>query len=344
MPDDDALFHDPVHDGATDPAVIRHRDTGEWWMFYTQRRVAVDEPGVAWVHGTRIGVARSDDAIDWRYAGTVEGLELAAGGSAGSGNRGETHWAPEVIDDGQRYRMYLTVIDGVFADWDHARRIVEYTSDDLECWTVVGDVPLSSDRVIDACVARCPDGRWRLWYKDEADDSTTWAAVSDDLSTWRVEGRAIGGRPHEGPNVFELGGWWWMVVDEWRGMGVHRSADAVTWTRQGGPDDVILGAPGRRRGDETFGRHGDVVVEGDRAVLYYFTHPHWDGAELGSSDAAPARLSAVFAAPLAVVDDRLVCDRDASVAGIGADRGFHASERMPPRHPDNELKRFSARS
>ena len=130
---------------------------------------------------------------------------------------------------------------------------------------------------------------------------------------WQVEGRAIGGRPHEGPNVFELGGWWWMLVDEWRGMGVHRSNDAVTWTRQGGADEVILGEPGHRRGDETFGRHGDVVVDGDRAVLYYFTHPHWDGSELGSSDAAAARLSAVFTAPLSVVDDRLVCDRDAPI-------------------------------
>ncbi len=237
MPDD-ALFHDPVHDGATDPTVIRHRDTGEWWMFYTQRRATVDEPGVAWVHGSRIGVARSADALDWRYAGTVAGLRLGTGD--------ETHWAPEVIDDGERYRMYLTVIDGIPDRWEgHARRIVEYVSDDLEQWRVVGEIPLSSDRVIDACVAHCPDGRWRLWYKDEADDSTTWVAVSDDLTSWRVEGRAIGGRPHEGPNVFELGGWWWMLVDEWRGMGVHRSADAVTWERQGGDDEVILGEPGR---------------------------------------------------------------------------------------------------
>jgi hypothetical protein len=42
---DAALFHDPVHDGATDPTVIRHRGTGEWWMFYTQRRASVSEPG-----------------------------------------------------------------------------------------------------------------------------------------------------------------------------------------------------------------------------------------------------------------------------------------------------------
>jgi hypothetical protein len=302
MPDD-ALFHDPVYDGATDPTVVRHRDTGEWWMFYTQRRATVDEPGVAWVHGSRIGVARSADRLDWRYAGTVAGLELGTGE--------ETHWAPEVIDDGERYRMYLTVIDGIPDRWEgHPRRIVEYVSDDLARWHAVGEVPLSSDRVIDACVAHCPDGRWRLWYKDEADDSTTWVAASDDLASWRVEGRAIGGRPHEGPNVFQLGGWWWMLVDEWRGMGVHRSADAVTWERQGGDDEVILGEPGRRVGDETFGRHGDVVVEDGEAMLYYFTHPHWDGSELGSSDAAEARRSAVFAAPLVVVDGRLVCERD----------------------------------
>jgi hypothetical protein len=34
-----------------------------------------------------------------------------------------------------------------------------------------------------------------LFHDPEADDSTTWAAVSDDLESWRVEGRAIGGRP-----------------------------------------------------------------------------------------------------------------------------------------------------
>ena len=336
MPDD-ALFHDPVHDGATDPTVIRHRASGEWWMFYTQRRASVDEPGVAWVHGSRVGVARSADALDWRYAGTVAGLE--------QGDGPETHWAPEVIDDGERYRMYLTVIDGIPDRWEgHPRRIVEYVSDDLERWSVVGGIPLSSDRVIDACVAHCPDGLWRLWYKDEADDSTTWVAVSDDLGSWRVEGRAIGGRPHEGPNVFELGGWWWMLVDEWRGMGAYRSDDAVAWTRQGGPDDVILGAPGRRAGDETFGRHGDVVVDGDAATLYYFTHPHWDGSELGSSDAREARRSAVFAAPLHVVDDRLVCDRDAGFRESVVDQHFDAFRPDAAAASDNELKRFSARS
>lgn len=304
------LFRDPFFDGATDPTVIRHQKTSELWMFYTQRRAHLDEPGVAWVHGSRIGVARSSDGQEWAYAGTLDGLD-----SQGEADGDNTHWAPEVIWDGEWYRMYLTVITGIPDRWDgHARHIVEYRSDDLWNWERLRVIPLGSDRVIDACVARCPDGRWRLWYKDEAAESTTGVAVAtrlDDPAGWVVDGQAIGGRPHEGPNVFALGGWQWMLVDEWRGMGVYRSADAVTWTRQGGPDEVILGEPGCRPGDGTVGRHGDVLVEGELAVLYYFTHPHWDGSEIATApDAARARVSVVQAVDVTVRDGLLHVDRD----------------------------------
>ncbi|SCY52145.1 Glycosyl hydrolases family 43 [Microbacterium sp. LKL04] len=269
------VYRDPVYDGATDPLVVI-AGTGDWWMFYTQRRATHPDPGpgVAWVHGSRIGVARSADGIRWSYAGTLEptddGLRLDAAGPPASTDR--THWAPEVVFDGHLWRMYLTEIDGVPDRWPgHARHIVEYRSTDLSAWHRIGPLTLDSDRVIDAGVARTPDGRWRLWYKDEAADSVTKAAVSDDLTAWKSEGTAIGGRPHEGPTVFELGGFWWMIVDEWRGMGVYRSDDAVSWRRQGGADAVILGAgtvpsPG-------FGHHGAPVRDGDRVWFYFFTHP-----------------------------------------------------------------------
>ena len=71
--------------------------------------------------------------------------------------------------------------------------------------------------------------------------------------------------------MFELGGFWWMVVDEWRGMGVYRSTDAISWQRQGGADAVILGA-GQVPGPG-FGHHGAPVREGDRVWFYFFTHP-----------------------------------------------------------------------
>jgi hypothetical protein len=55
------LFRDPVYDGAADPSIMWHREAEEWWLFYTQRRSNIDVPGKAWIHGSEIGVATSDD-------------------------------------------------------------------------------------------------------------------------------------------------------------------------------------------------------------------------------------------------------------------------------------------
>lgn len=265
-----AIYRDPVYDGATDPKVVIDR-TGRWWMLYTQRRANLEDagPGVSWVHGSRIGVATSADGVSWHYEGTLEpdaaGLRLEPGAPPAEVDR--THWAPEVIHDGRRWRMYLTEIDGVPERWPgFARTIVEYVSEDLRRWRRIGPLTLSSDRVIDAAVARTPDGTWRLWFKDEAADSTTVVASSPDLGAWSVEGVAIGGRPHEGPTAFEWGGCWWMIVDEWRGMAVHRSDDGIRWTRQGGEDAVILAeAPGGGHGN-----HGSPVRDGDALWFYWF--------------------------------------------------------------------------
>ncbi|GAA1465828.1 family 43 glycosylhydrolase [Microbacterium thalassium] len=307
------IFRDPVYDGATDPTVVRD-DAGGWWMFYTQRRAAHPDPGpgVAWVHGSRVGVARGADGVDWSYVGTLEpaaaGLALRGDGPPDAVD--VTHWAPEIIHDGTRWRMYLTEIAGVPTQWaGHERRIVEYVSDDLATWTRRGPLALDSDLVIDAAVTRCPDGLWRLWYKDEAAGSVTKAAVSRDLSDWSPAGVAIGGRPHEGPFAFALGGFWWMLTDEWRGMAVHRSPDAVSWERQGDEDTVILGESGSPDEGVQVGRHGSVVVTGDAALLYYFTHPWWDGTEIEQADAAAERRSAVHVARLRVERGRLVCER-----------------------------------
>lgn len=264
------LYRDPVYDGATDPRVVIDTD-GLWWMFYTQRRASLDDagPGVSWIHGSRIGVATSTDGLDWVYDGTLEpeasALVLDPGPPPAQVDR--THWAPEVVWDGTLWRMYLTEIDGIPDRWPgFVREIVEYVSPDLRRWAKRGPLALSSDRVIDAAVARTPDGLWRIWYKDEAADSVTMVASSRDLESWRIDGVAIGGRPHEGPTVFELGGFWWMIVDEWRGMGVYRSEDGIRWARQGGEDAVILAAtPGGGPGN-----HGAQVRHGEDLWFYFF--------------------------------------------------------------------------
>jgi len=313
-------YRDPVYSGATDPIVVRDGDG--WRMFYTQRRATHPDPGpgVAWVHGSRIGVARSRDGVAWQYSGTLEptqdGLRLQPGPPPD--RVGETHWAPDVLFDDERWRMYLTEIDGVPHRWDgHARAIVEYVSPDLDDWQRIGPIALSSDRVIDACVARCPDGLWRLWFKDEAADSTTGVAISRDLVSWQLAGVAIAGRPHEGPAAFALGGWWWMIVDEWRGMGVYRSDDAVSWRRQGGPDAVILGETEGVGSGIQIGRHGSVTLaeDGASATFWYFTHPMWDGSEIADAEDADVRVSVVHTASLRVVGDRLVCVRPRTPAG-----------------------------
>ncbi|GAA4489252.1 glycoside hydrolase [Microbacterium panaciterrae] len=304
------IFRDPVYDGATDPAVIRNDRTREWWMLYTQRRTTDPGDGVRWIHGTSIGIATSsDEGATWHYLGIAEGL----GGA-------DTLWAPEVIAAGGRYRMYLTVVDGVPDSWTSAdAHIVEFVSDDLLNWARVGELDPVSDRVIDAAVALCGDGNWRLWYKNERDGSSTWSAVSADLTDWQVEGPAVPALPpHEGPNVFPLGGWYWMVTDEWRGLGVHRSRDARDWQRQEVNGGLILDTPGGHAEDRGFGHHADAVVvpasagRVESAILFYFTHPRRD-----DSDAIVARSSPIHAARLTVHQGQLIAERD-----IATTQGF----------------------
>ncbi len=303
------VYRDPVYDGATDPKVVIDA-AGRWWMFYTQRRAGREDvgPGVSWIHGTRIGVAVSDDGESWEYVGTLEprdrGLALEAGPPPEVVDR--THWAPEVIWDGRVWRMYLTEIDGIPDRWPgHVREIVEYHSDDLRRWTRRGVVALPSDRVIDAAVAQTGDGFWRLWYKDEAADSVTMVASSRDLESWSFDGVAIGGRPHEGPTAFELGGYWWMIVDEWRGMGVYRSDRGVRWDRRGGADGVILAeAPGGGHGG-----HGAQVVDGDVVWFYWFGTAPDGPAHVESGE---RRRSAVYRVALVVEEGELVVEESTS--------------------------------
>ncbi|MBR7827215.1 hypothetical protein KDK95_12930 [Actinospica sp. MGRD01-02] len=298
------LYRDPVFDGATDPVLVWNRGLRQWWMFYTQRRAAVPGPGVAWVHGTDIGIAVSEDAgTTWLYRGIARGLEYEPGRN--------TYWAPEIFWAEGLYQMFVSYIRGVPDRWEgHPRQILHYTSANLIDWRLAGPVRLDSDKVIDAAVRRLPSDDYRMWFKDEAHGSHTYSADSADLIAWSRPVPVITDRAHEGPNVFELAGWYWLITDEWRGLGVHRSTDLETWRYQG----LILGVPGKRAHDADFGRHADVVETGDgeTAYIFYFVHP---GLAPGTDPDATyeARRSSIEAARLRVVDDTLVCDRDADI-------------------------------
>jgi len=314
------LFRDPVFDGAADPALIWNDKERAWWVLYTNRRAnAADaQDGVRWCHGTDIGIASSaDGGLTWTYRGTAKGLEFEPGRN--------TFWAPCLVEHGRTYHMYAAYVRGVPADWSGDRHIVHYTSRDLVNWKFEAIVPLSSERVIDAFVLAKPDGGWRMWYKDEDHGSHIYAADSEDLSRWKVVGPVVTSAPQEGVAVFWWRGAYRMLVDRWQGMGVLRSGDLTNWTEQPG---TILGVPGTRPDDADIGRHGEVVVQGPDAFLFYFTHPFGPKAHTEPGK----HRSSLQVAKLEIKDGAVVCDRDEPFdLTLRPPSGFRPAE--PPASP-----------
>jgi hypothetical protein len=299
------LYLDPLHDGAADPTVVWNHVEREWWMVYTSRRSEDPANGVGWVHGTALGVASSaNHGRDWLYRGDVE-LPPAPGDFGRN-----TFWAPEIVFLRGQYHMYVSFVRGVPTGWaGHSRTIRHYVSDDLAHWTYCETLALSSDRVIDACVREVPGG-YRLWYKDEADGNTIWAADSDDLHNWQVRGRVlVADFALEGPYVFELEGRYWMTVDG-KAQYLYYSDDLDNWTPAGVVLDAASGLTSGRVDDVGPGLHAQVVVAGGVGWAFYFTHPERHRPDLVNAD---HRRSAIHVALLRPAGDQLVCVRNGSV-------------------------------
>jgi hypothetical protein len=294
------LFRDPVYDGAADPTVIWNRKENKWFMFYTNRRANAKElDGVSWVHGTRIGIAESTDGgASWTYRDTCD-IQYRL--------TDYTHWAPEVIESNGLYHMYLSYVPGVFTDWNHPRWIIHLTSENLISWKFESKLDLSSDRCIDACVFRMPNGTWRMYYNNERDGKSMYYADSPDLYKWTDSGKkVVGDKAGEGPNVFFWKGKNWMVVDNWEGIGIYSSDDLVNWKRQ---TNNILKESGKGLDDRVIGGHPDVVINGDKAYIFYFTHPGRIPENKGK-DGTEMRRSSIQVAELEYIDGQIVCDRD----------------------------------
>ena len=294
------LFRDPIYDGAADPTVIWNEDERNWWMLYTCRRANVPCQRFAWVHGTDIGIATSNDnGQSWLYRGVLAGLEHEKGRN--------TFWAPEILRYDGQYHMFVSYVPGVPVDWSGPRYIQHMTSKNLWDWQFESRLTLSSQRVIDACVIQMPDGVWRMWYKDEANGSHTYLAESSDLYDWQARGPAITDCAHEGPNVFAWQGYYWLITDTWKGQAVYRSADAMTWERQAD----ILAESGIRTDDAANGLHADVLVLGKRAYIFYFTHPDRQSpAEPEGTHPLWYKRTSIQVAELEMKDGALVCDRN----------------------------------
>ena len=291
------LYRDPIYDGAADPMIIRKVSDGKYYMFYTQRRANQQVTGVSFAYGTQIGVAESENGSQWHYRGALN-LDFEFGHN--------TFWAPEIVydEDTERYHMYVSYIQGIYADWSGKATIEHYVSKDLFYWNHLGTLEFGSSRIIDPAIYRLPNGTWRMWYKDENQNSATCYADSADLHNWLYRGIATGDCVQEGPNVFALGGKYWLIADYWVAQAVYSSDDLEHFTRQ--PED-ILGDTGTRNMDWGHGAHADVFTVDGRAFIVYFTHPN--GGE-GMNRTAETAISVVQMAELKVVDGKLVCDRN----------------------------------
>jgi hypothetical protein len=74
---------------------------------------------------------------------------------------------------------------------------------------------------------------------------------------------------------------------------------ALTWKRQA---DNLLQQPGKGEDDRAIGGHPDVVVSGERAFLFYFTHPDGKGT----------RRTSIQVVELSTDGQTLRADRDAA--------------------------------
>jgi hypothetical protein len=293
------LFRDPVYDGAADPVVIWNKKEKKWFMFYTNRRATdTTAQGVTWVHGTRIGIAESVDGATWRYRDTAN-INYRP-------TPQYTHWAPDVVEDKGVYHMFLTYVPGIFTDWNHPRNILHLTSSDLLNWKYESTLKLATDKVIDASVYHMPDGTWRMWYNNERDGKSIYYADSPDLYTWQEKGKALAERG-EGPKVFQWKGRYWMVIDKWKGLGVYSSTDLKQWQAQ---PERLLELPGQGPFDQAIGGHPDVVVQGDRAYLFYFTHPARTQGTPSAAATIDTKRSLIQVVELHYKDGSITANRD----------------------------------
>jgi hypothetical protein len=300
------LFRDPVFDGAADPTVIWNSHDRKWYMLYTVRRANVPGlNGVAWVHGTPLGIATSaDGGATWQYLGEAK---INYPGAVPD----KTYWAPAIVEHAGLYHMFVVYVPGTFADgWNHPRDILHLTSRDLVNWDYQSTLPLEHHKDIDAGVLHLPDGTWRLWYKDEADGSSCHFADSPDLDHWTDRGKSPGlsDQGGEAPLPFHWKGHYWLMRDITggrHGLAVYRSDDALAWSRVG----TLLQKPGTGPDDRAVGHHPEVILSGDRAYLFYFTHP--DSARASAVE-NNARRSSIQVTELSYdgASQTLGCDRD----------------------------------
>lgn len=296
------VFDDPIYHGAADPVIIYNKKVKKWWMFYTNRRASINDSSVAWVHGTRIGIAESKDGIHWKYKDTAN-IQYHP-------NADYTFWAPDIVENKGIYHMYLTYVPGIFKDWNHPREIVHLTSKDLLNWKCESVLELASHKIIDASVIKLNDTLWHMFYNNEKGGKAIYSAISKDLYHWTDLGKDSSIGRGEGPKVFYWQSQYFMIVDIWKGMDVYSSTDLKHWKKQ--PSRILENA-GKGKDDQAIGGHCDVVINKNKAFIYYFTHPGRNKIKPATKNSFEDKRSVIQLAELKYENGVITCDRDEPV-------------------------------
>jgi len=123
----------------------------------------------------------------------------------------------------QSARMGFALVCATFL-WSTFCFIVHLTSRDLTRWNCGDRLDLGSDRVIDPAIFK-KDSVYRLWFKDERKGSRVFVAEGRDLKNWIRQRSPVADIACEGPKVFSLGGYYWLIADAWKGLLVLHLTD-----------------------------------------------------------------------------------------------------------------------
>jgi beta-xylosidase len=306
------LFADPNYHGSCDPEIVWNEHEQEWWIFYTARRATREK---ATYVGTPLGVAASEDLINWRFLGYC-----SFDGAAGKPDMPDTRWAPGIIRDGDSFHMFVTYKDNANPPWGGNGNIVHYSASAnnlLHGWKRSDAPAFAEPDPIDATLIRIGD-RFRVYHRVAAGGGIQWAE-SVDLVNWTNRGKCPGDvndknvhglNYQEAPYVFRFEGRYWMLTDPHKGLAVYGSGDATTWDYQG----RILEKPGKRPRDNTLARHPSVAVIGGRAFLFYHVEPNRPYPTPPPEERTPhQKISFLQMAELVFEDGELSCNRDQGV-------------------------------
>lgn len=182
-------------------------------------------------------------------------------------------WAPDIVkgEDGL-WHMYLSVQAGIAERWLQVKGFIAHlTSEDLLHWKHEECLIQLGENTIDAHLIRMPGGLWRMYCKTQSPYTHISVSESKDLYTWSdpVEVMKFSG---EGAIVFNWKGYYWLILDAWKGQAVFRSDDCNQWTLQPGEYLMPYGS-GTGADDIPNALHANILISNDRVYMFYFTHP-----------------------------------------------------------------------